>query len=252
MSIAGKLSSTPPTLLTWGRQHERDTGAQREGLIQVVERAQRNADLGRAGDPASRSMALTRSRVSSRMEVRVARRIGGRLMQRQGLRGVARGKAVQTTIDYARGTCPPTVVSQQFGTQRPNQPWISDFTHIVSWQRWQYVAFVIDVFARRSAGWWLRTLMGTDIVHDPLEKALNACPPERHDALFVTRIEAHVGRTEAGIEPVVRSKSGSSDNAFLRFLVAFTRIVMAVGDQGVDGTGHARMGVLVQRPMLQR
>jgi transposase InsO family protein len=30
---------------------------------------------------------------------------------------------------------------------------VSDFTYVSTWQGWQYVAFVIDVFARRIVGW---------------------------------------------------------------------------------------------------
>jgi len=30
---------------------------------------------------------------------------------------------------------------------------VSDFTYVSTWQGWLYVAFVIDVFARRIVGW---------------------------------------------------------------------------------------------------
>jgi transposase InsO family protein len=42
-------------------------------------------------------------------------------------------------------------VNRQFKAQRPNQLWVSDFTYVSTWQGWLYVAFVIDVFARRIA-----------------------------------------------------------------------------------------------------
>jgi transposase InsO family protein len=44
--------------------------------------------------------------------------------------------------------CPPVTASP-----RPNQLWVSDFTYVSTWQGWLYVAFVIDVFARRIVGW---------------------------------------------------------------------------------------------------
>ena len=49
---------------------------------------------------------------------------------------------------------------------RPTQPYVS------TWQGWLYVAFVIDVFARRIVGWRVSTSMRTDFVLDALEQAL--------------------------------------------------------------------------------
>ena len=43
--------------------------------------------------------------------------------------------------------------NRQFKADRPNRLWVSDFTHVSTWQGWLYVAFVIDVFARRIVGW---------------------------------------------------------------------------------------------------
>ncbi len=43
-------------------------------------------------------------------------------------------------------------MNRQFKAERPNQLWVSDFTYVSTWQGWQYVAFVIDVYARRIEG----------------------------------------------------------------------------------------------------
>ena len=59
-------------------------------------------------------------------------------------------------------------------TERPNQLWVSDFTYVSTWQGWQYVAFVIDVYARRIVGWRVSSSMRTDFVLDALEQALYA------------------------------------------------------------------------------
>ena len=80
----------------------------------------------------------------------VARCTVERLMRRQGLRGVMRGKVVRTTVSDSKVSCPLDRVNRQFRAERPNQLWVSDFTYVSTWQGWQYVAFVIDVFARRS------------------------------------------------------------------------------------------------------
>ena len=61
---------------------------------------------------------------------------------------------------------------------RPNQLWVSGFTYVSTWQGWLYVAFVIDVFARRIVGWRVSRSMTTDFVLDALEQALYARQPE--------------------------------------------------------------------------
>ena len=115
--------------------------------------------------------------------IAVARCTVERLMQRQGLRGVMRGKVVRTTISDPKAPCPLDKVNRQFKAQRPNQLWVSDFTYVSTWQGWLYVAFVIDVFARRIVGWRVSSSMHTDFVLDALEQALYARQPERDDSL---------------------------------------------------------------------
>ena len=92
----------------------------------------------------------------------VARCTVERLMRRLGLRGVKRGKVVRTTISDTKVVCPLDKVNRQFRAQRPNQLWVSDFTYVSTWQGWLYVAFVVDVFARRIVGWRTSSSMTTD------------------------------------------------------------------------------------------
>src|SRR5690554_2497003 len=70
-----------------------------------------------------------------------------------GLQGVRRGHVIRTTIPDGRVVCPLDKVRRQFHADRPNQLWVSDFTYVSTWQGWLYVAFVVDVFARRMR--WL-------------------------------------------------------------------------------------------------
>jgi transposase InsO family protein len=60
--------------------------------------------------------------------VTVARCTVERLMRRQGLKGVRRGKAVRTTIPDPKTPCPLDRVNRQFHAERPNQLWVSDFS----------------------------------------------------------------------------------------------------------------------------
>jgi transposase InsO family protein len=151
----------------------------------------------------------------------VARCTVERLMRRQGLRGVSRGKVVRTTISDPKVACPLDRVNRQFKADRPNQLWVSDFTYVSTWQGWLYVAFVIDVFARRIVGWRVSSSMRTDFVLDALEQALYARQPERDSPLIhhsdrgsqYVSIRYSERLAEAGIEPSVGSKGDSYDNA---------------------------------------
>lgn len=82
----------------------------------------------------------------------VARCTVERLMKLMGLRGVVRGKTVRTTVSDGSKPCPKNLVKRQFTVERPNAPWVSDSTYVPSWQGFVYVAFIIDVFARRIVG----------------------------------------------------------------------------------------------------
>lgn len=113
----------------------------------------------------------------------IARCTVERLMRRLGLQGVRRGKVVKTTIGDAKAICPLDRVNRVFRADRPNQLWVSDFTYVSTWQGWLYVAFVIDVYARRIVGWRVSATMRTEFVLDALEQALYARQPERDGAL---------------------------------------------------------------------
>ena len=105
---------------------------------------------------------------------RVARCTVERLMRRLGLRGVVRGKTVRTTYSDKATACPRDQVNRQFHADRPNALWVSDFTYVSTWTGFVYVAFVIDVYARRIVGWKVSRTAHTDFVLDALEQALHA------------------------------------------------------------------------------
>ena len=151
----------------------------------------------------------------------IARCTVERLMKRLGLQGVRRGKVVRTTISDIKAPYPLDRVNRQFKAERPNELWVSDFTYVSTWQGWLYVAFVIDVYARRIVGWRVSSSMHTEFVLDALEQALFARQPERDGALIhhsdrgsqYVSIRYSERLAEAGIEPSVGSKGDSYDNA---------------------------------------
>jgi putative transposase len=103
---------------------------------------------------------------------------------------------------------------------RSDQLWVPDFAQVSTWQGWLYMAFVIDVCARRIAGWRVRKSIPTDCVRHALEHALNARPPGRARLVHYSArgsqylsIRDTERLAEAGIEPSVGSRSDSHDNA---------------------------------------
>jgi putative transposase len=152
--------------------------------------------------------------------MQVARCTVERLMKQLGLEGARRGKVVKTTVADKALPCPLDRVNRQFYAVRPNQLWVSDFTYVSTWQGWLYVAFVIDVFARRIVGWRVSNTMHTDFVLDALEQALYARQPElgaliHHSDRGTQYVSIRYTErlAEAGIEPSVGSRGDSYDNA---------------------------------------
>ena len=156
-----------------------------------------------------------------REDITVARCTVQRLMKRLGLEGVIRGKTVRTTVSDPKAPCALDHVNRQFHADRPNALWVSDFTFVSSWQGFVYVAFVIDVFARRIVGWKASTSARTDFVLDALEQALYARRPVGPDRLVhhsdkgsqYVSIRYTERLAEAGLEPSVGSVGDSYDNA---------------------------------------
>jgi transposase InsO family protein len=107
--------------------------------------------------------------------IREARCRVRRLMRDLGLVGVVRGHAWTTTTRAdATADRPADLVDRRFVATRPNQLWVSDFTYVATWAGFVYVAFVIDVFARRIVGWRVSSSLRTDFVLDALEQAIYA------------------------------------------------------------------------------
>jgi putative transposase len=98
----------------------------------------------------------------------VARCTAEMLMRSLGIKGVVRGKKVITTNPDTSLPCYDDKVNRLFMADRPNKLWVSDFTCVLTWSGTVYVAFVIDVFARRIVGWRTSAFMKTQFVPDAL------------------------------------------------------------------------------------
>ncbi|MPM51646.1 IS3 family transposase IS401 [bioreactor metagenome] len=151
----------------------------------------------------------------------IARCTVQRLMHCLGLEGARRGKKVRTTHADPARPCPLDLVNRQFKAQHPDQLWVSDFTYVSTWQGQMFVAFVIDVYARRIVGWRVSSHMRTDFVVDALEQALCARQPGQDAGLIhhsdrgsqYVSIRYTERLAEVGLTPSVGSTGDSYDNA---------------------------------------
>jgi putative transposase len=151
----------------------------------------------------------------------IARCTVERLMKAMGIQGVVRGQKPITTNPDTSQPCPDDKVQRQFTAVTPNQLWVSDFTYVSSWQGMVYVAFVIDVFARKIVGWRVFRSMTTGFVLDALNQAICQRAPSEADSLIhhsdrgsqYLSIKYTERLAEAGIDPSVGSVGDSYDNA---------------------------------------
>jgi putative transposase len=160
-----------------------------------------------------------------REQIAVARCTVARLMRDLGLQGVVRGRRVRTTIPDELAARQPDLVQRQFTATRPNQLWVSDFTYVATWRGFVYVAFVIDVFARRIVGWRASTTMRSDLALDALEQALYDRDTDAglvhhsdHGVQYLS-IRYTERLAEAGIEPSVGSRGDAYDNALAETVI---------------------------------
>ena len=160
--------------------------------------------------------------------VDVARCTVERLMRARGVAGVVRGRAwVTTTQSQPALDRPRDLVDRQFQATRPNQLWVSDFTYVATWAGFVYVAFVIDVFARRIVGWRVSSSLRTDFVLDALEQAIYARGGARPAGLVHHSDQGtqylsmrYTDRlAEAGIAPSVGSQGNAYDNALAESVI---------------------------------
>lgn len=102
---------------------------------------------------------------------------------------------------------------------------VADFTYVATWAGFVYVAFVIDVFARRIIGWRVARSMHAELVLDALEQAL-------WSRSGITGVVHHSDRgrqylsiryserlAEAKAQPSVGSVGDSYDNALAETII---------------------------------
>jgi putative transposase len=236
-SICALLPIAPSTYFLWKAQQEdpttRSARAQRDDELRSA--------IQRVWDDNEQVYGPRKVwRQLKREGQRVARCTVERLMRAMGLRGAVRGRAWKiTTQSDPATTRPADRVKRQFTATRPNQLWVADFTYVATWRGFVYVAFVIDIFARRIVGWRVSASLATDFVLDALEQAIyDRCGADVADLVHHSdRGTQYLSMrytdrlTEAGIEPSVGSRGDSYDNAMAESIIGLfkTEVIQLKG-----------------------
>ena len=148
-----------------------------------------------------------------------------RLMRKQGLQGVSRGRKT-TTIPHPARPCPRDKTDRKFKADAPDQLRVADCTYVHTAMGTAYAAFVIDVFARKIVGWRVSTLMTTSFVLDALNQAicqrrprLGALTHHPDRGMHCLSIRYATRLAEAGIDMWVGSVGDSCDNALAETVI---------------------------------
>jgi transposase InsO family protein len=157
----------------------------------------------------------------NRESIKVPRCTVARLMRDLGLQGAVRGRKIRTTVADDALARPLDRVNREFQASRPNALWVADLTYVATWRGFVYVAFIIDVFARRIVGWRVSSSLQTDIALDALEQALvDRGVDEKMELIHHSdrgvqylSIRYTDRLAEVGIAPSVGSVGDSYDNA---------------------------------------
>lgn len=134
------------------------------------------------------------------------------------------------TSGSARGHAKPPI-ARSARRAWPTHPFVA------TWGGFVYVAFVIDVFARRIVGWRVSRSMHTELVLDALEQALHARRAgaglihhsDRGSQYLSIRYTERL--TEVGVKASVGSVGDSCDNALAESVIGLfkTEVIYARG-----------------------
>ena len=149
---------------------------------------------------------------------RVGRKRVARLMREIGLRGVSRRKWTTTTVQDRTVPVAPDLVKRDFKAWRPNELWVADITYVPTWERFLYVAVVLDAWSRRVVGWAFAIHLRVELVLGALRMAVRRRQPRaviHHSDRGSQYTSVAFGNRcrEAGIRPSMGSVGDAYDNA---------------------------------------
>lgn len=94
-----------------------------------------------------------------------------RLMRKAGIKGQQGYKKPRFRSGKPH-TVVPNRLEQDFVVDRPDKVWVTDITHIRTYEGWLFLAVVIDLFSRTVVGWSMKPSLAREVALDALLMAL--------------------------------------------------------------------------------
>jgi len=79
-----------------------------------------------------------------------------------------RGYKASRAIKGRQSIIAPNRLNREFTVDAPNKAWVTDITYFRTWQRWLYLAVVLDLYARKVVGWSMKPTLGKELALDAL------------------------------------------------------------------------------------
>lgn len=164
-----------------------------------------------------------------RAGVRTSRKRAARIVRESGRAGTARGcagrpkgerKAAAPQADAA-----PDLVRRDFSADGPDRARFAGITYVRTHQGWPYLAVVMDIWSRMTAGWSMSDRMGAEPADDALKMAIARRRPGKgcahrsdHGGRYASPLPGGIMR-DAGIEPSMGPISSPWGNAAMESLM---------------------------------
>lgn len=145
--------------------------AQEDARLLRLVRASFTASHGIYGAP--RAFLDLRERGETCSKHRVAR-----LMRENGLRALDGYRTRHIPVTKPQALI-PNLLQRQFTVSRPNEAWVTDITYIRTWQRWLYLAVIMDLYSRRIVVWAVKPTIHRELVLEAVMKAVRSRRPRK-------------------------------------------------------------------------
>jgi putative transposase len=92
--------------------------------------------------------------------------MGVRANQLAGIEGIHRRRHGRRRTRLRAGTIAPDLVERRSTMPDPHQLWVADISYLRTWERFLYLAVVVDACTRRVVGWAMADHQCRDLVLD--------------------------------------------------------------------------------------
>jgi len=158
------LEVSPAGYYAW-RQRPRSARQQRQDALLVEMRAIHAEVKARYGSPRLHAELVARGHACCVNTV-------ARLMRGHGIAAKTAKKFRRTTDSNHDLPVADNLLGRQFNPSGANEAWVADITYIATREGWLYLAAVEDLYSRRVVGWAMAEHLGSRLVVDALELAV--------------------------------------------------------------------------------